>query len=163
MNVADVNHPIVNVNVVTTDSCPYCDCDPCDCDWGLNELFKDGGFVVSSSVAPGISGHFGDSYLPAINDLRLPDFDSIFNSLGIGTTNTHAGSYQGPIMSHNHKVGDLIRWFPIYSQQDSKKVWMIKKIFVHSPLDCVYHDYEITDGISSYAVSYLEIQKLEEK
>jgi hypothetical protein len=163
VNVADANHPIVNVNVVTTGSCPYCGCDPCDCDWGLNELFKDGGLIASSSMAPGISGCLSNSYFPTIDDLRLPDFDSVFNSLGTGTTNSHAGSYKSTIVIHDHKVGDLIKWYPMYSRQSAEKVWMIKKVFIHSPLDCVYHDYEITDGISSYAVSYLEIDKLEEK
>ena len=154
---------VANVNVVANDACPFCDCDPCDCDWGLNELFGNGGSVVSSSVAPGISGCFSNPYTPTIEDLRLPDFDSIFNSLGTGTSNSYAGSYKSVVINHNHKVGDLVRWFPIYSLKHAETVWMIKKVFHHSPLDCVYHDYEITDGISSYAVSYLEIQKLEEK
>ena len=152
-----------HVNVVSDDTCPFCDCDPCDCDWGLNELFKNGGSAVSSSVAPGVSGCVSYPYTPTIDDLRLPDFDSIFDSFGIGASNSHAGSYKGSVINHKHKVGDLVRWFPIYSTKHAEKVWMIKKVFVHSPLDCVYHDYEITDGISSYAVSYLEIQKLEEK
>ena len=154
---------VANVNVVTTDSCPFCGCDPCDCNWGLDELFKNGGLAISASVAPGISGCFSNPYTPTIEDLRLPDFDSIFNTFGVGTNNTYAGSSQGSVINNNYKVGDLVRWFPIYSSQNAEKVWMIKKVFIHSPLDCVYHDYEITDGISSYAVSYLEIQKLEEK
>ena len=163
MNVADVSHPIVNVNAVTIASCPFCGCDPCDCDWGLNELFKNGGLTTSSSVASGISGCPSSPYIPTIEDLRLPDFDSIFNTFGTGTSNSYAGSYKSTVINNKHKVGDLIRWFPIYSSQNAEKVWMIKRVFVHSPLDCVYHDYEITDGISSYLVSYLEIQKLEEK
>ena len=144
-----------------SDLCPFCGCDPCDCDWGLNELFKSGRSAVSSSLASGISGCFSNPYTPTIEDLRLPDFDSIFNSLGTGASDSYAGSYKSTIINHNHKVGDLIRWFPIYSLKSAEKVWMIKKVYTHSPLDCVYHDYEITDGISSYEVSYLEIQKLE--
>ena len=163
MNVVDVSHPIVNVNVVTTDSCPFCECDPCDCDWGLNELFKNGGLADGESMASGISGSLSCPYTPTIEDLRLPDFDSIFNSFGVGASNSHAGSYKGTVINHKHKVGDLVRWYPIYSTKHAETVWMIKKVFIHSPLDCVYHDYEITDGISSYAVSYLEIQKLEDK
>ena len=159
----DVSHPIVNVNVVTTDSCPFCECDPCDCDWGLNELFKNGGLADGESMASGISGSLSCPYTPTIEDLRLPDFDSIFNSFGVGASNSHAGSYKGTVINHKHKVGDLVRWYPIYSTKHAETVWMIKKVFIHSPLDCVYHDYEITDGISSYAVSYLEIQKLEDK
>jgi hypothetical protein len=158
---ADQN--VANVNVVTSDVCPFCDCDPCDCDWGLNELFGTGGSVASPGVASGISGSISYPHTPTIDDLRLPDFDSIFNSFGIGTSDSYAGSYKSTVINHKHKVGDLIRWFPIYSSQHAEKVWMIKKVFVHSPLDCVYYDYEITDGISSYMVNYLEIQKLEEK
>jgi len=143
--------------------CPFCDCDPCDCSWGLNELFKSGRSVGSESLALGISGSLGCPYTPTIEELRLPDFDSIFNSFGAGTTNSHAGGYKSVVVNKKHEVGDLVRWFPIYNIKHAEKVWMIKKVFAHSPLDCVYHDYEITDGISSYAVSYLEIQKLEEK
>ena len=154
---------VANVNVVANNMCPFCGCDPCDCNWGLDELFRNGRSVISSSVAPGISGCLSNSYSPTIEDLRLPDFDSIFNSLGTGTTNSYAGSYKGTVINHKHKVGDLVRWYPIYSTKHAETVWMIKKVFIHSPLDCVYHDYEITDGISSYAVSYLEIQKLEDK
>ena len=153
----------VNVNVVASKMCPFCGCDPCDCNWGLDELFKKGGFVDGESLAPEFSGSFSDPYSPTIEQLRLPDFDSIFNTLGTGTSNPYAGSYKGSFVNHKHKVGDLIRWYPIYSTQNAEKVWMIKKVFVHSPLDCAYYDYEITDGISSYTVSYLEIQKLEVK
>ena len=156
---ADQN--VAHVNVVASSMCPFCGCDPCDCNWGLDELFGNGRSVISSSVAPGISGCLGDSYPPTIEELRLPDFDSIFDSLGTGTTNSYAGSYKSAVIKYNHKVGDLVRWYPIYSSKSVETVWMIKKVFVHSPLDCAYHDYEITDGISSYAVSYLEIQKLE--
>jgi len=154
---------IVNVNVVANDMCPFCDCDPCDCDWGLNELFGNRGPVVSSSLAPGVSGCVGYPYTSTIDDLRLPDIDSIFDSFGTGTSNSYAGSYKSTVINHNHKVGDLVRWFPVYSLKNAEAVWMIKKVFVHSPLDCVYHDYEITDGISVYPVSYLEIRKLEDK
>ncbi|MDA7494637.1 hypothetical protein N8467_01065, partial [bacterium] len=105
----------------------------------MNELFEKGGFAVSSSVAPGIPGCFSNPYSPTIENLRLPDFDSIFNSLGTGTPNPYAGSYQGAIINKNYKIGDLIRWFPVYSVQSVDKVWMIKKIFSHSPLDCVYY------------------------
>jgi hypothetical protein len=152
---------VAHVSVVTAKMCPFCGCDPCDCSWGLDELFKNGGLVDGESMASGISGSLSCPYSPTIEELRLPDFDSIFNSFGAGTSDSYAGSYKSAIINHNHKVGDLVRWFPIYSAKHAEKVWMIKKVFIHSPLDCVYHDYEITDGISTYAVSYLEIQKLE--
>ena len=154
---------VANVNVVANNMCPFCGCDPCDCNWGLDELFKKGGFADGESLALEFSGSFSDPYSSTIEQLRLPDFDSIFNTLGTGTPNPYAGSYQGAIINKNYKVGDLIRWFPVYSTQSSDKVWMIKKVFSHSPLDCVYYDFEITDGISSYIVSYLEIEKLEKK
>ena len=154
---------VANVNVVANDTCPFCDCDPCDCDWGLKELFKNGGSAVSSSVAPGISGCLSSPYSPTIEDLRLPDFDSIFNTLGAGTTDTYARSYQSVIIDKNFKIGDLVRWYPIYALHQAEKVWMIKQVFSNDPLDCSFHDFEITDGISSYLVTYLEIQKLEDK
>ena len=163
MNVVDVTLLHVSVSVVTAKVCLFCGCDPCDCNWGLDELFKNGGLVDGESVASGISGSISCPCSPTIEELRLPDFDSIFNTLGTGTSNPYAGSYQGAIINKNYKVGDLIRWFPVYSTQSPEKVWMVKKIFSHSPLDCVYYDFEITDGISSYIVSYLEIQKLEVK
>ena len=151
------------MNVVANNMCPFCGCDPCDCNWGLDELFANGGSVISSSVAPGISGCLSSPYSPTIEDLRLPDFDSIFNTLGAGTTDTYARSYQSVIIDKNFKVGDLVKRYPIYALDKSNKVWMIKQVYSNDPLDCTYHDFEITDGISSYAVTYLEIQKLEEK
>ena len=163
MNVVDAAQLAVNVSVVAANMCPFCGCDPCDCDWGLNELFKNGGSVVSSSVASGFSGCLSSPYIPTIDDLRLPDFDSIFNSLGTGTSNSYARSYKSVIIDKNYEVGDLVRWYPIYALQEAEKVWIIKQVFSNDPLDCSYYDFEITDGISSYAVTYLEIKKLEEK
>ena len=163
MNVVDATLLHVSVSVVeNSDMCPYCDCDPCDCDWGLNELFEEGGSVASSSLAPWISGLIGNPYTTSLKDLRLPDFDSIFNSLGTGTSNTHARSYKGAVMSYDYKVGDLVNWWPLYSHDDRKKVWIIKKVFNHSPLDCTYYDVEITDGSKIEAVAFHEIKKLEE-
>ena len=158
MNVVSV----VNVNVVASDLCPFCGCDPCDCNWGLDELFGKRGSVISSSVAPWVPGLISNPYLPTIEDLRLPDFDSIFNSLGTGTTNTYARSYKGAVMNYDYKVGDLVNWWPLYSHDDRKKVWIIKKVFSHSPLDCTYYDVEITDGLKIESVAFHEIKKLEE-
>ena len=151
------------MNVVASELCPFCGCDPCDCNWGLDELFENGRSIDSESLASGLSGSFSSAYTPTDTDIRLPDFDSIFNSFGAGTKDSYAGSYQGSIIDKNYKVGDLVRWYPIYALEKSERVWMIKKVFSNSPLDCVYHDFEITDGISVYAVSYLEIKKMEEK
>ena len=97
MKNVSVDQNVAHVNVVAN-VCPYCNCDPCDCDWGLNEVFGDGGSFASSSLAPWISGLIGNPYTTAIEDLRLPDFDSIFNSLGTGTSNSYAGSYKGFVM-----------------------------------------------------------------
>ena len=158
-----VDQNVANVNVVANEVCPFFGCDPCDCNWGLDELFKNGGSAVSTSVASGISGCISSSYTPTIEDLRLPDFDSIFNSFGAGTKDSYARSYQSVIIDKNYKVGDLVKWYPIYSLDKSERIWVIKQVYSNDPLDCTYHDFEITDGISSYSVTYLEIKKLEEK
>ena len=158
-----VDQNAANVNVVASNMCPFCGCDPCDCDWGLNELFKNGRSAFSASVASRVSGCFSSPHIPTIEDLRLPDFDSIFNSFGTGTKDSYARSYQSVIIDKNYKVGDLVKWYPIYALDKSNKVWMIKQVYSNDPLDCAYHDFEITDGISSYPVTYLEIQKLEQK
>ena len=162
MKNVSVDQNAAHVNVVAN-VCPYCNCDPCDCDWGLNEMFGEGGSFASSSMAPWISGLIGNPYTTAIEDLRLPDFDSIFNSLGTGTTYPHARSYKGSIMTNNYKVGDLVNWWPFYSHNDKKKVWIVKKIHNHSPLDCTYYDLEITDGLKVEAVAFHEVKKLEDK
>ena len=162
MKNVNVDQSAARVNVVAN-TCPYCECDPCDCDWGLNELFKNGGLIDGKSLAPGISGSLSCPYTPTIEDLRLPDFDSIFNSLGTGTPNTHARSYKGSIMTNNYKVGDLVNWWPLYNLNDKKKVWIIKKVYTHSPLDCTYYDLEITDGLKIEVVAFHEVKTLEDK
>jgi hypothetical protein len=156
-----VDQNVAHVNVVAN-VCPYCNCDPCDCNWGLDEMFEEGGSLVSSSLAPWISGLIGNPYTTAIEDLRLPDFESIFNSFGTGTTHPYAGSYKGAFMNFNYKIGDLVNWFPIYNTKQADKIWIIKRVFTHSPLDCAYYDVEITDGSIIEAVAFHEIRKLED-
>lgn len=157
----DATQIVVNVNVVAVFKCPFCNCDPCDCDWGLNELFKKGNLVVGKSVAEGSSS---GSYYPTIEDLRLPAFDSIYNTLGTGGTSTHKQRYKSVIIDRSiYKVGDLVSYHPFFGVCDFKKPWLIKTVFSSDPLDCSYHDYEITDGFVNHLVTFNELRKLEEK
>ena len=50
------------------------------------------------------------------------------------------------IIDKNYKVGDLVKWYPIYALDQAEKVWMIKQVYSTDPLDCSYYDFEITDG-----------------
>ena len=150
-----------HVNVVTSDRCPFCLCDPCDCDWGLNELFKKGNVVTSKSLA---KGSLSGSYYPTIEDLRLPTFDSIYNTLGTGGASAHKQRYKGVIIDRSiYKVGDLVNWHPFWGIADWNKPWIIKEVYSHDPLDCAFYDYEITDGLSVHKVTFSEIKKLEDK
>ena len=161
MNVAVVTHPPVNVNVVTTNKCKICDCDPCDCDWGTNGLFKAGNVTFSESLAQGLSS---GGYYSAVEDLRLPVFDSLYNSLGTKGKNPHKKHYKSSIVDLDFfKVGDLVNWHPFWGLCDWNKPWIVKTVFEHDPLNCVYYDYEITDGLSVHKVTFAEIKKLEEK
>ena len=161
MNVAGVSLKLVNVNVVTIHKCPFCNCDPCDCDWGLDELFKKGNLVASESLAEESSS---GSYYPTIEDLRLPAFDSIYNTLGTGGTSSYKQRYKGTIVDLSiYKVGDLVNWYPLYGFCDFNKVWLIKEVFSSNPLDCSYYDYEITDGLQCHHVTFSELKKLEDK
>ena len=118
-----VDQNTANVNVVASKMCPFCGCDPCDCNWGLDELFKNGRSAFSASVASGVSGCFGSSHIPTIEDLRLPDFDSIFNSFGTGTKDSYARSYQSVIIDKNFKVQELVK---IISEIDEKLIRNVK-------------------------------------
>ena len=157
----DATQIVANVNVVAVLKCPFCNCDPCDCDWGLNELFKKGNFVIGKSVA---EGSLSGSYYPTIEDLRLPAFDSIYNTLGTGGTSAYKQRYKSVIIDKSiYKVGDLVNWHPLYGVCDFNKVWLIKDVFSSNPLDCSYYDYEITDGLESRLVTFNELKKLEDK
>ena len=148
-----------NVNVVANEKCPFCDCDPCDCDWGLNELFEAWNTGVYTSLVQGLSG---SNNLPTIEDLRLPVFDSIYNSLGTGIPNGHYQHYPSTIIDRSiYKVGDLVNWHPLYSVCDFDKLWLVKAVLSSDPLDCSYHDYEITDGFENHLVTFNELRKLE--
>ena len=149
------------MNVVTSDRCPFCNCDPCDCDWGLNELFKKGNVIASKSL---VKGSLSGSYYPTIEDLRLPTFDSIYNTLGTGGTSAYKQRYKSAIIDRSiYKVGDLVNWHPLYGFCDFKKVWLVKDVFSSDPLDCSYYDYEITDGLAVHMVTFNELKKLEDK
>ena len=152
---------VAHVNVVASDRCPFCLCDPCDCDWGLNELFKTGNSTFSKSVD---KGSFSGSYYPTIGDIGLPDFDSIYNTLGTGGTGPYKQHYKSAIIDFSiYKVGDLVNWYPLYGVCDFNKVWLIKDVFSSNPLDCSYYDYEITDGLECHMVTFNELKKMEEK
>ena len=149
---------IVNVNVVISDNCPFCNCDPCDCDWGLNELFKKGNLAASESL---VEGSLSGSYYPTIDDFRLPTFDSIYNTLGTGGTGAYKQRYKSVIIDKSiYKVGDLVNWHPLYGFCDFNKVWLIKDVFSSNPLDCSYYDYEITDGHQCHLVTFNELKKI---
>lgn len=161
MNVADVTHPLANVNVVTTNRCPFCNCDPCDCNWGINEIFKTGNATISKSLDKGL---LSSSYYPTVEDLRLPILDSVYNSLGTGGKDRNKKHYKSVIIDRSvFKVGDLVNWHPFWGLCDWDKPWIIKTVFMHDPLDCAYYDYEITDGLSVHKVTFAEIKKMEEK
>ena len=149
------------MNVVVSDKCPFCNCDPCDCDWGLNELFKTGNIAASMPVAKESSS---GSYYPTIEDLRLPAFDSIYNTLGTGGASSYKQRYKSVIIDRSiYKIGDLVNWHPLYGFCDFGKVWLIKDVFSSNPLDCSYYDYEITDGLECRLVTFNELKKLEDK
>ena len=151
----------VHVNVVANDRCPFCLCDPCDCDWGLNELFETRNVTTSKSVVKGSSS---GSYYSTIDDLRLPAFDSIYNTLGAGGTGAYKQRYKSTIVDKSvYKVGDLVNWHPFYGVCDFDKVWLIKDVFSSNPLDCAYYDYEITDGLECHLVTFNELRKMEDK
>lgn len=156
-----VNLLIVNVNVVTTIRCPFCKCDPCDCDWGANENFKNRNFIVSQPVD---EETLSDSDLSPGQELELPIFDSIYNSLGTRGEDTHKRRYKGTIADLSmFKVGDLVNWHPFWGLCDWDKPWIVKRVFPQDPLQCSYYDYEITDGQTSHLVTFAEIRKMEEK
>ena len=157
----NVDQNVANVNVVTSGKCPFCDCDPCDCDWGLDELFKTWNTGVYKALVEGLSG---SSNIPAIEDIRVPVFDSVYNSLGTGLPNNHKQYYPSTIIDHSiYKVGDLVNWHPFFGVSDFNKPWLIKTVFSNDPLDCSYHDYEITDGHENHLVTFNEIKKMEKK
>ena len=161
MNVVDASLKLANVNAVSINKCPFCNCDPCDCDWGLNELFKNGNPASHKTLVNGLSGSCGIS---AIEDLRLPVFDSAYNSLGTGVPNVYSKHYQSAIIDRSiYKVGDLVNYHPFFGVSDFKKPWLIKTVFSSDPMDCSYHDYEITDGQQSHLVTFNELRKLEDK
>tara|TARA_Y100000592_G_scaffold80555_1_gene127342 strand:+ start:44 stop:529 length:486 start_codon:yes stop_codon:yes gene_type:complete len=156
---ADQN--VAHVNVVTSDKCPFCNCDPCDCNWGINELFEKGNLVAGKSL---VEGSLSSSYYPTIEDLRLPAFDSIYNTLGTGGASAYKQRYKSAIVKTGEfKVGDLVNWHPFWGVCDWNKPWIVKAVFAHDPLDCAYYDYEITDGLVVHRVIFSEIKKLEDK
>ncbi len=156
----NVDQNAANVNVVASE-CPYCECDPCDCDWGLNGLFKTWNTGVYKTLVHGLSS---SSYYPTIDDFRLPVFDSVYNSLGTGVSNSYKKHYPSVIVDKSvYKVGDLVNWYPLYGLCDFNKIWLIKDVFSSNPLDCAYYDYEITDGLECHLVTFSELKKMEEK
>lgn len=161
VNVADAKKKNANANAVTINRCPFCNCDPCDCDWGISELFKDWNASGNKTLVKGLLSNNTGS---AFEDLRIPVFDSLYNSLGTGVPNVYGKHYQSVVVDRSiYKIGDLVHWHPFYGFCDFKKPWIIKTVFSTDPLDCSYHDYEITDGMESHLVTFNEIRKLEDK
>lgn len=162
MNVADATLLHASVSVVgTSEFCPYCDCDPCDCDWGLGELFKSWKALTNKTL---VRGSVSGSNSTTDSDLQLPVFDSIYNSLGTGISTKYPKYNKSVIVDRSiYGVGDLVNWYPFYGLCDWKKPWLIKAVLSSDPLDCSYHDYEITDGFEVHLVTFNEIKKMEEK
>ena len=141
--------------------CPFCNGDTCGCKWNLNEGLEEGNIVVDQTVDEETSC---DSDLSAEQDLKLPILDSLYNSLGTKGENPHKRYYKSVIIDTSiFKVGDLVNWHPFWGLCDWDKPWIVKTVFEHDPLDCVYYDYEITDGLSVHKVTFAEIRKMEEK
>ena len=156
-----VDQNVAHVNVVANGKCPYCECDPCDCDWGLSELFKTWNTGAYKTLVRGLSSSCD---LPSIEDFGLPEFDCIYNNFGTGIPNNALQHYPSTMIDYGiYKVGDLVYWHPFYGLCDFNKPWIIKTVFSSDPLDCSYHDYEITDGFENHLVTFNELRKLEEK
>lgn len=146
---------------VVANKCPFCDCDPCDCDWGLDELFETWNTGVYKTLVNGLSS---SSNIPTIDDLRLPTFDSIYNSLGTGPSDFNRQRHPSIIVDKSvYRVGDLVNWHPFWGVCDFDKPWLVKSVLSSDPLDCSYHDYEITDGFENHFVTFNELKKLEDK
>ena len=111
-----------------------------------------------------VDGLSSDSNIPTIDDLRLPILDSLYNSLGTGVPSKYKQHYPITIVDRSiYKVGDLVNYHPFWGVCDFNKPWLIKTVFSSGPLDCSYHDYEITDGFETHLVTFNEIRKMEEK
>ena len=161
MNVVDASQKLASVSAVSTSKCPFCNCDPCDCDWGLSELFKDWNSGPYKALVNGLSSSCDN---PSIEDIRLPVFDSVYNSLGTGVSSVYGKHYPSAIVDRSiYKVGDLVNYHPFFGVSDFRKPWLIKTVFSIDTLDCSYHDYEITDGQQSHLVTFNELRKVEEK
>lgn len=141
--------------------CPFCNSETCGCKWNLNEGFEEGNIIVNQTMVQGTS--CGSDLSPEL-ELRLPNSDSLYNSLGTGANNSSKRHYKSIIVDSSvFKVGDLVNWHPFWGLCDWNKPWIVKTVFEHDPLDCVYYDYEITDGLSVHKVTFAEIKKMEEK
>lgn len=141
--------------------CPFCKDDACDCKWNLNEGIKEGNISDNQTVVQEASC---DSSQSPYEELKLPTFDSVYNSLGTRGTNPGRRHYKSVIVDRSvFKVGDLVNWHPFWGLCDWDKPWIVKTVFMHDPLDCAYYDYEITDGLSVHKVTFAEIKKMEEK
>ena len=161
MNVVDASLRLVNVSAVSTSQCPFCKCDPCDCDWGLNELFKTWNTGVYKAL---VNGCLAVVTCPPskIYDYQYLTVHIIHS--GQVYQMSYSKHYQSAIIDRSiYKVGDLVNYHPFFGVCDFKKPWLIKTVFSNDPLDCSYHDYEITDGQQSHLVTFNELRKLEDK
>ena len=141
--------------------CPLCENETCGCKWDLNERVEKRNISDNQTMVQETSC---DSYKSPYEDLKLPTFDSIYNSLGTSGTNPGRRHYKSVIIDTSvFKVGDLVNWHPFWGLCDWDKPWIVKTVFIHDPLDCAYYDYEITDGLSVHKVTFAEIRKMGEK
>lgn len=141
--------------------CPFCKDDTCGCKWNLNEGIEEGNISDDQTVVQEASCDSGQS---PYEELKLPTFDSVYNSLGTRGANPGRRHYKSVIVDRSvFKVGDLVNWHPFWGLCDWDKPWIIKTVFAHDPLDCIYYDYEITDGLVVHRVTFAEIRKMEEK
>ncbi len=165
MNVVDVNHPNVNVNVVSANNCPVCNCDPCDCDWGLDGLFESWGLDSCPIMDIQPTGSTGDCDESTDGCVGLPIFDSAYANVGNAMSNPYVPNYKSSVIGDEVlKIGDLVNYYPLWGAfEEYEKVWIVKQVFSFDPLECSFYDYEITDGQRSRLATYYELKKLEEK
>lgn len=144
--------------------CPVCHDKNCTCEWGLDELFESWGLNSNSILDVQHSGSISDCSDATDSCAGLPVFNSTYANIGKGIQDTHPRSYQGPVIGQvMYKVGDLVRYYPLWGLGNWDKPWVVKQVFCIDPLDCAFYDYEITDGHQTHLVTHYEINKMEDK
>ena len=165
MNVVDVSHLNVNVNVVPTVKCPVCNSSLCDCEWGLDGLFESWRLDSCTDMDIQQARSASDCNETTDGCIGLPIFDSAYANVGSPVSNTHIPNYKSSVIGDEiFKVGDLVNYYPLWGAfEEYEKVWIVKQVFSYDPLECSFYDYEITDGQRVRLTTYYELKKLEEK